>query len=389
MRIVVIVNMVAPYTKPLFERLADREECELLVVSETPMERDRHWDPETDLPFNHILLDSWTLDLAWLARGSGFTTRFDTYLYAPKRPLRPLVAFAPDVIVAGGSGIWSSPANIAALTARRKRGWAIAPWWGSFTRPHPTWPRRLADPWVKYFMRTADACLPYGTRQARDLAEMGVDPARMVIAPITALAPERPPPRESTRTGRNARFLFVGRLIERKGLDVLLRAFARYDGGELWIAGDGPLQEAVSQAASRDPRIRVFGHVGGEDLGDLYADVDALVVPSLYEAWGLVVHEGLAYGLPVIVTDQVGAADDLIDSGVNGYVVPAGSAEATTDAMRSVAAWTPDKRAGAERRSLEALASFSFDRGADGFIQGCALALEHRRRTAGSGGGPA
>ena len=106
MRIVVIVNMVAPYTKPLFERLAAREECELLVVSETPMERDRHWDPERDLPFNHILLDSWTLDLAWLARGSGFTTRFDTYVYAPKRPLRPLVAFAPDVIVEGGGGIW-------------------------------------------------------------------------------------------------------------------------------------------------------------------------------------------------------------------------------------------------------------------------------------------
>jgi glycosyltransferase involved in cell wall biosynthesis len=381
MRMAVIVNMVAPYTKPLFERLAEREECELLVVSETPMERDRHWHPETDLPFNHVLLDSWTLDLAWLARGSGFRTRFDTYLYAPKRPLRPLSAFAPDVIVAGGGGIWSSPANIAALAARRRRGWAVVPWWGSFTRPQPTWPRRLADPWVRYFMRTADACLAYGTRQARDLAEMGVDPARTVIAPITALAPEHPPPRESMRTGRHARFLFVGRLIERKGLEVLLRAFERFDGGELWIAGDGPLEGAVSHAAAQDPRIRALGHVGGEDLGDLYAEVDALVVPSLYEAWGLVVHEGLAHGLPVIATDQVGAADDLIDPGVNGYVVPAGSAEATAEAMRSVAAWTQEQRAGAMRRSLETLASCSFDRGADGFVHGCALALEHRRRT--------
>ena len=157
---------------------------------------------------------------------------------------------------------------------------------------------------------------------------------------------------------------------------------------EPWIAGDGPLQETVSQAASRDPRIRLFGHVGGDDLGDLYAEVDAMVVPSLYEAWGLVVHEGLAHGLPVIATDQVGAADDLIDPVVNGYVVPACSVEATAEAMRSVAAWTPEQRARAERRSLEALASFSFDRCADGFIQGCALALEHRRRTTGSGSAP-
>jgi glycosyltransferase involved in cell wall biosynthesis len=388
-RIAVIVNMVAPYTKPLFERLAAREECEVLVVTETPMERDRHWDPETELPFDHVLLDSWTLDLAWLAKGSGFRTRFDTYMYVPKRPLRPLTAFAPDVIVASGSGIWSSPANIAALTARPRRGWAIVPWWGSFNRPKPTWPRRLADPWVKYFMRTADACLAYGTRQARDLAEMGVDPARTVFAPITALAPERPPPRTSIRTGRRTRFLFVGRLIERKGLEVLMQAFARFDGGELWIAGDGPLDEAVAQAAARDPRIRLFGHVGGDDLGGLYTDVDALVVPSLYEAWGLVVHEGLAWGLPVIATDQVGAAEDLIDPGVNGFVVPAGSVEATTEAMRSVADWTEERRAGAVDRSLERLASFSFDRGADGFVSGCAVALEHRRRAAQPGRAPA
>jgi glycosyltransferase involved in cell wall biosynthesis len=382
MRIAVIVNMVAPYSKPLFERLAEREECELLVVSETPMERDRHWDPATDLPFKHVLLDSWELDLAWLAMGSGFRTRFDTYLYVPKRALRPLYAFAPDVVVAAGGGIWSSPANIAALAARRRRGWAIVPWWGSFTRPQPTWPRRLADPWVKYFMRTADACLAYGTRQAHDLARMGVDPARTVIAPITALAPERPPPRETMRSGPHARFLFVGRLIERKGLDVLLRAFARHEGGELWIAGDGPLDEAVSRAAAQDRRIRLFGHLGGENLGDLYAEVDALVVPSFYEVWGLVVHEGLAYGLPVIATDQVGAADDLIDPGVNGYVVPAGSVQATAEAMRSVAAWTHEDRARAVSRSLETLASCSFDRGADGFVRGCALALEHRRRLA-------
>jgi glycosyltransferase involved in cell wall biosynthesis len=385
MRLAVIVNTIVPYTRPLFERLAQRDECELLVVSETTMERDRHWDPETDLPFEHVLLESWTIDLAWLARGSGFRTRFDTYFYAPKHPLRPLAAFAPDVVVAGGGGIWSSPANIAALTARRRRGWAVLPWWGSFTRPHPTWPRRLADPWVKYFMRSCDACLAHGTRHVRDLAAMGVDPNRTVLAPITALAPERPPRRESTRTGRQTRFLFVGRLIERKGLDVLLRAFARFDGGELWIAGDGPIEGAVAEVAARDPRIRLFGHVAGADLDELYRQVDVLVVPSLYEPWGLVVHEGLAHGLPVITTDQTGAAYDLIDSGVNGYVVTAGSAEETFEAMRSVAEWTPERRAAGVDRSLEKLTSVTLDRGADGFVRGSQIALEHRRRTAKSG----
>ena len=380
LRLAVIVNMVAPYTKPLFARLAERDDCELLVLSETTMERDRRWEPERDLPFEHVLLDSWTLDLAWLAAGSGFRTRFDTYLYLPKRPLRPLEAFRPDVVVAGGGGIWSSPANFAALAARGRKGWAVVPWWGSFTRPHPTWPRRVANPWVGHFMRTSDACLAYGSRHVRDLLAMGVDPERIVRAPITALVPERIPTRARPRSGSDTRFLFVGRLIERKGLEVLLRAFERVEGGELWIGGDGPLAESVAAAASADSRIRVLGHVDGADLPALYGDVDALVVPSLYEPWGLVVHEGLGNGLPVIASDQVGAADDLVEPGVNGYVVKTGSAEALADAMRELAAWTSGQRERAVECSAELLDACSVERGADGFVQGARIAAAHRAR---------
>ena len=379
MRIAVIVNMIAPYTKPLFECLARRDDCDLLVVSETPMERDRRWQPETDVAFAHELLSSWTLDLSRLAVGSGFRTRFDTYLYVPKRPLRTLVDFSPDVVVAGGGGIWSSPANIAALAARRRHGWGFVPWWGSFTRPHPTLPRRLADPWVRAFMRAADAWLVYGSRHARDVEELGADPERVVVAPITPLVPEPPLRREAEQHDGRTRYLFVGRLIERKGLDVLLDAFARFDGGELHIAGDGPLRPLAEAAAARDPRIRLVGHLVGDALAQAYRDADALVVPSLYEPWGLVVHEGLAHGLPVVATDQVGAADDLVDPGVNGYVVAAGSAAELGEAMSAIAAWTPNRREESRLRSSERLASFSVRQGAEGFIRGCTLAVQHRR----------
>jgi len=304
--------------------LAQREDCELLVVSETPMERDRRWEPEIDLAFDHVLLDSWTLDLSRLAIGSGFRTRFDTYVYIPKRPLRALAKFGPDVVVAGGGGIWSSPTNIAALAARRWRDWAFVPWWGSFARQRPTLPRRVADPWVKTFMRTSDAWLVYGTRHAKDVVELGADRERVVMAPITPLGPDPAIQRPAARAGAGTRYLFVGRLIERKGLDVLLDAFGRVGAGELWIAGDGPLRQMVDAAAAQDTRIRVIGHAAGNALAQAYREADVLVVPSLYEPWGLVVHEGLAYGLPVIATDQVGAADDLVDPGVNGFIVPCG-----------------------------------------------------------------
>jgi glycosyltransferase involved in cell wall biosynthesis len=380
LRIAVIVNMVAPYTKPLFECLARRDDCRLLVMSETPMERDRRWAPEIDLSFDHALLDSWTLDLSRLAVGSGFRTRSDTYLYVPKRPLSPLAAFAPDVVVAAGGGIWSSPANVAALAARRRHGWGFVPWWGSFSRPHPTLPRRLAQPWVRAFMRASDAWLVYGSLQARNVVELGADPDRVVFAPITALVPEARA-RDGRPVDQATRYLFVGRLMEQKGLDVLLDAFGRLEGGELRIAGDGPLRPMIEAAAASDPRIRLIGHVTGEALAAAYQEADVLVLPSLYEPWGLVVHEALAYGLPVIATDQVGAAADLIERDVNGYVIAAGSAEELREAMTVIASWTPERHEKGSRRSAELLGSFSVERAAEGFVHGCTLALEHRTQT--------
>ncbi len=135
-------------------------------------------------------------------------------------------------------------------------------------------------------MRSADAWLVYGTRHVRDVVALGADPDRTVIAPITALAPEPPVEPHPPLVGEERRYLFVGRLIERKGIDVLLEAFCRVDGGELWIVGDGPMREAVEAAASRDRRIRLLGHRDGEALAQAYRDAHILLVPSLYEPWG-------------------------------------------------------------------------------------------------------
>ena len=175
------------------------------------------------------------------------------------------------------------------------------------------------------------------------------------------------------------RYLFVGRFIERKGIDVPLAAFRQLDRGELWLAGDGPLRDFVEEAARTDPRIRYLGYADEAMLPDVYREADGLVVPSLFEPWGLVVHEGLAYGLPVITTDQVGAADDLIESGVNGYIVAPGFSTLSSLPCARSRRGRPDSGQAAAAQSRETLPKYGVDPAADAFVRGCMLGLRHRR----------
>src|ERR1051325_2912989 len=156
-RIAFIANMITPYQTPLFERIAERDDCDLLVLYETTVEPNRRRRPCRPLRFPHVVLDSWSVDLAPVAVGTGIRLVSDIYLHLPKRPLRALKRFGPDVVVASGGGIWFSPTNIAALAPRGREGWAFAPRWESFPRIRPTLARRLAEPWVRRFMRAGDA----------------------------------------------------------------------------------------------------------------------------------------------------------------------------------------------------------------------------------------
>ena len=135
--------------------------------------------------------------------------------------------------------------------------------------------------------------------------------------------------------------LYIGRLEVYKGLQELLSAFARAMDGEsdlrLAIAGDGSLRPRIEAiAANADCHITYLGRLSGDDVLRAYLAADLLVLPSLFEPWGLVVNEAMACGLPVIVSDRVGCADDLVRHGQTGLVVSAGREIALTDALQQL-----------------------------------------------------
>ena len=120
--------------------------------------------------------------------------------------------------------------------------------------------------------------------------------------------------------------LYCGRFVKQKGALDLLAAYSQIctPNSELILVGDGefrgPLENYV--ADKKLDSVRFFGFQDRQEIGKFYAVSDVLVLPSWRETWGMVVNEALCFGLPVIVSDQVGARDDLVLEGQNGFTFP-------------------------------------------------------------------
>jgi glycosyltransferase involved in cell wall biosynthesis len=129
-------------------------------------------------------------------------------------------------------------------------------------------------------------------------------------------------------SGRGGYALFVGRLTEEKGIQVLLDAWKLLpDGVQLRIVGDGPLRQKVEQTARNSTNIEWLPWQSREEVCRLMADAAVLIMPSIwYEGFGLVIIEAYASALPVIASD-IGALAEIVRDGVTGRLFKPGDAE--------------------------------------------------------------
>ncbi|MEQ1727850.1 MAG: glycosyltransferase [Vicinamibacterales bacterium] len=131
-------------------------------------------------------------------------------------------------------------------------------------------------------------------------------PATRPVVEVTDAA--RPHPRPY--------FLFVGRLIQAKGVQTLFPAFSGTDGPDLLIAGDGDYSQELRRLAQGMPRVRFLGRQTHDVLQGLYHHAEAALVPSLcYETFGIVIIEAFAAGTPAIARDLGGLSEVVTDSG--------------------------------------------------------------------------
>ncbi len=167
--------------------------------------------------------------------------------------------------------------------------------------------------------------------------------------------------------------LFVGKLTSKKGPLALIEAFSRVRSSlpcQLLIVGEGPLeQEMRRRLTSAGPTGVVFaGFLNRTEIADAFVAADIFCLPSLLnETWGIVVNEAMNFSLPLVVTDKVGSARDLVQSGKNGLVVPAGNVDALEAALEDLVAH-PERRREYGRESLEIVSAWHYGLAVDGIV---------------------
>jgi glycosyltransferase involved in cell wall biosynthesis len=205
---------------------------------------------------------------------------------------------------------------------------------------------------VGRIIRSCTGVFRCGERGTAFFAKYGAQPHRMfpfplepdydLIRNITAdkLAHVR---KDYKLTEHRRRLVFSGRLIQLKRVELLLDAFSaiapQRPEWDLVIIGDGPMRQEL---ASRVPaelasRITWAGFLDDQPaISAIYRACDALVLPSDYDAWALVLNEAAAAGLAIVCSDVVGAAPELVHDGVNGFTFPRGDLPALTRCLLDV-----------------------------------------------------
>lgn len=257
---------------------------------------------------------------------------------------------------------------------------------------------RLAFPFTRWIYRHADAIVVYGEHVKNYLTGLNVAAEKIFVAPhavdnSTYRRPvyewEKAALRSKLGLGNRHVVLYLGRLEKVKGIDYLISAFARLNRHDtvLLIAGDGSLRadfQALVWEHALQEQTRFTGYIPPEEAPLYYAIADLLVLPSITmptgkETWGLVVNEAMNQGLPVVATEAVGAAaGGLVQSGVNGFVVPERDSTALAQAMQHI---LRDAKLQAEmrRNAREIIAGWNNERMIRGFQQ----AIEYASQRAG------
>lgn len=162
-------------------------------------------------------------------------------------------------------------------------------------------------------------------------------------------------------SSRPLKLLYAGTITQRKGISYLLEAAESWAGGkEVELHLIGGIQGSGEAFEKRRHLVHYHPAVSQAEMFRLYTQFDALVLPTLFEGFGLVLVEAMAAGLPVIATSH-SMAPDIVQQGRNGWVIPVRDSKAILDAVNELRKLSDDNYSAMRKSARESALSFTWD----------------------------
>jgi glycosyltransferase involved in cell wall biosynthesis len=321
-RAVILTEIIAPYRIPVFNALAERSDIDphvIFLAENDPALRLWHVYKD-EIKFSYEVLRGWR------GRWGKHNVLLNAGVGTALRRART------EALVCGGYNYFAS--------------WQAA-WWATrnavplllWSESNATDKRRNRAPVEFLKRRFSGMCRAFvaaGVSSRDYLIELGAPTSSVFIAP-DAVDVQMYAARAVGARARRAElraehhlperyFLYVGRLVEEKGVFDLLAAYAALDDGiraqvGLVFVGDGAVRTELERQAAKihTGGIRFPGWVHRERISEFYALAEALVFPTHSDPWGLVVNEAMACSLPIVASDVAGCVADLVRVSKNGF----------------------------------------------------------------------
>jgi glycosyltransferase involved in cell wall biosynthesis len=377
--------LLPPYRIALYNQIHAIPGIDLDVLLCALKEGDRSWQLNAEkAQFPYTVFPGLDVTLRFLASRSDYY-----HLHLNPRLIARLNRDEYDAVILSE---YAPLTHQAAFWAAKLKRMPVILWYRSFSASSSLL-RRLITPYIDTLINHSDALVVPGQKAKGYLLERGakqnqifavgnpVDNRYYQRAYRTYQDVGRDALRQKLNLTGSKVILYVGRLIDMKGLFDLLDAFqvvvAEVPEARLLLVGDGYLEEDLRQTCREKvlPSVEFVGFVQPTDLGKYYLSANVFVLPSHYEPWGLVVNEAMIFGCPVVATSAIGAADEILQHGKTGLIVPPREPEQLAEAILQIVS-DKDLADSMGKNAQALIAEHTPERSAQGFAEAIEYAIQ-------------
>ena len=369
MRIAVLTEIISPYRIPFLNELSSDPSIDLEVLFFSKTEGRRNWKiPWKSISFKYQVLPGWLVARRY--QGGPIFFNPGVWRNLQKGRFQAVIFFGYHHPTIWLSLLWCRIAHIRTLV------------WSESTLLDIRSSNKAVEKLKRWIVARCDGFIAAGSSQVKYLRHLGASHEQIWVAPDSvdsehftsqslhhrSLRPEimralgiKPPI-----------VLYVGRLLDAKGIPELLDAFKeviKHQKATLLLVGDGPDRMRYEKICTESnlASVHFVGFQDQEELPRYYGIADVLVFPTRSDPWGLVLNEGMCSGLPILCSTAAGAALDLVFSGQNGFLHEPGDVQQLAKHLKTLLR-DPNLRSRMGQCSQEIIAGFTPQRMAHGFL---------------------